>query len=496
MSEKSADVVIIGSGPTGAAYARVIRDEWPEARILMVEAGPQIKSETGAHLDNILDDQARAEAEIKAQGPTPSPYAPITRAEWDERRAGRFDASLLRRQGLYMANDGDTKDDTLFAGFSAANVGGMGTKWTTGCPRPSAAELVPFIHPELMSEALGRAETLLKVNADLHPGDAIADNVRERLAGLFNSGRPHDRRVRPMPLASTPIPGGFLRHGTDVILGPMVDEPRDLFRIATKTACRRILHEGGKASGVELVSLEDDTVWQVEAGTVIVAADSLHSPQLLYASGIRPDALGRYINDHYQVTKLIEMDTDKPMESMSWIPRADDWPFSVTIAPTSAHTLPFSATFNGQPVFIGVFCASDVIPDNRVLFDESKKDWLGLPSISIKAHKTPDDLERLEQGKELAMRIAKTIGRPADGFETSVLPVGSSLHYQGTMRMGAEDDGSSVCDRDSRVWCFDNLYVAGNGIIPTMTATNPTLFSVALAILGARRIAALKRHAA
>src|SRR3954447_21810138 len=110
MFEKFADVVIIGSGPTGAAYARVIRDEWPEARFLMVEAGPQIKSETGGHLDNIIDDQARAESEIKAQGPTPSPYAPITRAEWDERRAGRFDASLLRRQGLYMANDGDPKD--------------------------------------------------------------------------------------------------------------------------------------------------------------------------------------------------------------------------------------------------------------------------------------------------------------------------------------------------------------------------------------------------
>ncbi len=36
---------VIGSGPTGAAYARVIRDEWPEARILMVEAGPD-QSET------------------------------------------------------------------------------------------------------------------------------------------------------------------------------------------------------------------------------------------------------------------------------------------------------------------------------------------------------------------------------------------------------------------------------------------------------------------
>jgi choline dehydrogenase-like flavoprotein len=57
------------------------------------------------------------------------------------------------------------------------------------------------------------------------------------------------------------------------------------------------------------------------------------------------------------------------------------------------------------------------------------------------------------------------------------------------MRMGEHNDGTSVCDRNSRVWDFENLHVAGNGVIPTVTATNPTLYSVALATLGARQIA-------
>ena len=56
--------------------------------------------------------------------------------------------------------------------------------------------------------------------------------------------------------------------------------------------------------------------------------------------------------------------------------------------------------------------------------------------------------------------------------------------------MGAADDGESVCSPDSQVWEVPGLFVAGNGVIPTATACNPTLTAVALAVRGARRIAA------
>ncbi|KRB59101.1 hypothetical protein ASE04_27290 [Rhizobium sp. Root708] len=493
MSEQSADVVIIGSGPTGSAYARVIRNKWPEARILMVEAGPQILAQKGAHLDNIVDLDERAAFEMQAQGGDRSPRMPINKEEWEARRAGGFDGSMLRRSGLFVANDGDPQDENLFAGFSAANVGGMGTKWSTGTPVPSEIELVPFIPTDEMHKALAVSAQLLGTNKDPRAGDTAAIAMRERLGEVFNPGRTPDRFVQPMPLAATPGPEGLRYHGTDVVLGDLVDEPKERFEILSETACRRVIHENGHVTGVELVRVRSEEAFVVKAATVVVACDSLHSPQLLYASGIRPEALGRYINDHYIVSQISEMQTDVPMASMSWIPSTTEFPYSVTIAATSLHTMPKASEMSGQPIGMGFFVASDISADNRVTFDDNRRDWLGLPAISIHWRQSEGDKARLEEAKGHAQRISAIIGRPAPGFATFVQPVGSSLHYQGTIRMGEGDDGTSVCDRNSKVWGFDNLYVAGNGVIPTATATNPTLFSVALASIGATQIADARR---
>ena len=86
-------------------------------------------------------------------------------------------------------------------------------------------------------------------------------------------------------------------------------------------------------------------------------------------------------------------------------------------------------------------------------------------------------------------RAGDALGESLDGRAPIRFPSGASLHYQGTVRMGAAKDRTSVCGPTSEVWDVDGLYVAGNGVIPTATACNPTLTAVALSVAGARDIA-------
>ena len=100
------------------------------------------------------------------------------------------------------------------------------------------------------------------------------------------------------------------------------------------------------------------------------------------------------------------------------------------------------------------------------------------------------DVENAEiaEATERLTRAGESLGTFV--AQPRLLPNGSSLHYMGTMRMGESDDGASVADPHSRVWGFENLLVGGNALIPTANTMNPTLTSVAIAVRGARRLAA------
>lgn len=506
------DVVIVGSGPAGATYARVIKDNRPHARILMVEAGPVVSNPPAQHVRTIKDARERVSAQFASQGPNahPADYeAQVARALSPSR--GRS-SGVVARPGTWLLDPSaaTNADNTMPAAALSSNVGGMGAHWSGACPWPGQGELSNDLDQAVFAAGVHEARRLLRVTQHAFEGAPLGAEVRRLLGAHYNPGRPTERVVQPMPLAME-VRGANERYWTapGVMLGDLLAAGRDDFELRAETVALRLTTRNGRVDGVLLHDRREHREYEVGARFVVVAADSLRSPQLLHASGIRPAALGHYLNEHTITTNTIQLDPSlRPaaagarkasdgavdlLAGVSWVPYFEPtFPLHGQVTQWDASPIPVDASFEAWPgsvvecsVFMG---KADVRFEDHLEFDDATPDFFGMPAITIHYAFTPNDHERLAQAVAEATRMGSLLGQPINGLEPVVLPHGASLHYQGTMRFGA-DDTTSVVDTSMRVWGYDTIYVGGNGVIPTPAACNPTLTNVALAVLGARDLA-------
>ncbi|WP_251452546.1 GMC oxidoreductase [Microbacterium sp. Marseille-Q6648] len=499
----SVDVAIVGSGPTGAAYARILSETSPGATIAMFEVGPTVSDPPGAHVKNIADADDRARAQMRSEGPSAR--------EGGERVGGIVKTAQRRaRPGTYLLEDGFQVDgeDGLPVAAMSSNVGGMAAHWTGACPRPNDSERIGFLDDTgELDELLAEGERLLGVTSDAFDSSPHAPLVRGRLASAVDDGREEHERVQRMPLAvHRRDDGRLVWSGSDVVLGETTRANPD-FALYDESLVTRVLLEDGRAAGVEVTDRRTGERHEVRARFVVVAADALRTPQLLWASGIRPDALGRYLNDQAQIVFAVRIRDFVPAagdegaattglseySGVTWVPFTDDMPFHGQVMQLDASPVTLADDDPAAPgsiVGLGLFCAKDLQASDRVEFSDAAHDGYGMPAMTLHYTLTSRDHEIIARAKDEVVRLGRAIGEPLDD-RPFMMPLGASLHYQGTTRMGSVDDGTSVCSPDSEVWAAPGLFVAGNGVIPTATACNPTLTGVALAVKGARKISLL-----
>lgn len=504
-----ADVIIVGSGPSGSAFARVVLEDAATAHVIMLESGPLISDPPGRHVRTIAHSDERVAAQVASQGPDQRVQKMSGSADAARAEATGETLPVRARPGTWLAGpeSGEGVNDGLPAAALSSNVGGMGAHWTGACPEPGGGERVPFIDEARLATAFDRARGLLNVTQHAFDGAPLGEEVRDILSGIFDDGRPEGRRVQPMPLAvEVAADGTRYWSGTDVVLRGIADSER--FELRPLTIARSILMEDGHAAGVVAFDRQAQREYVITADHIVVAADPFRTPQLLFASGIRPTALGHYLNDQAQASATVLLDDSlRPddgvtttrdgavdlLSGVSWIPYDHEtFPFHGQIMQLDASPVPVddgSETWPGSIVEVGLFATKEPRFEDRVEFDEGELDPFGLPRFSIHYALTDRDHQSVERMVELIESVAGRLGSLVNGAGVHVFPPGSSIHYQGTVRMGPVDDGTSVCDEHGLVWGTDNVYVGGNGVIPTPTACNPTLTNVALAVHAARALA-------
>lgn len=490
-----ADVLIVGSGIMGASVARLVRESMPGAHIVMVDAGLPIGDAPGVHLHEMKDPDLWNLYNEKVSSGIQGLYTGASTATGDVSSMGELSAGLHLVSAL-----GNSADEMPLAAV-AWNAGGMGAHWTAAVPTPFGDEIYHHGDRDRFAAELRTAQRVLTSLTPAIGPTAIGAHVLDELRGLYPLPSHPDRRAQPMPMAVQPRADGWLRRtAPGSIFPPLARGGDERFTPVLGALARSIDHDGARAGGVGVERVATGESAFIRSRVTVVCADVLRTPQLLHASGIRPSALGRYLNEHAYVTGRVLLDAGRIGVSVADLPLARPGEFATDSLwlPYAGAAQPYhgqimNRTFvddDGSPLAhaVGITLYSGVAsrPENRLRFVDGETDATGMPRFDIEFAYTDDDRALIDEAEAEIERIARRFGDFDPATESRRLAPGTSLHQTGTARMGLVDDGSSVCDIETRVWGFGNLLLAGNAVVPTALRANSTLTGAVSAVRAAR----------
>lgn len=492
------DVLIVGSGLMGAAVARCLRDADPAIRIAMIAGGPSIGPRAGQHLHDVEDPDVWSRYNRKVSSGVQAFYTGVAPS------VGVGGGMRGVAPGMYHLTSLGEHAAEMPSASVAWNAGGMGIHWTAATPAPWGSELDDSLSAQQWADDLARASELLLVNREPYPLTPAGQAVARTLGDRFDPIQEPGRQVQNMPMAINESASGRKERTSPSVIFPPIGDPTidPQFAFFADSLATAIRHEDGHAVGAECRDIETDEMFEVRAAQVIVCADAIRTPQLLFASGIRPEALGRYLNEHIFLTGQviaepqtlgIELDELVPPTDLEWasdclwVPHSDRaQPYQVHIMTKVLVDDEFAPT--GYAVGIEYYVPTEIQRDNRLEFSERDLDAAGMPRITVHFRYTDTDLRLLDRARADQAEAAGLLGSFDPATESAALGAGGSLHYTGTVRRGARDDGTSVCGLDGRIWGFDNLFVAGNGVIPTALVCNSTLIGMTTAVRAANAV--------
>ncbi|KAI8970762.1 pyranose 2-oxidase [Trametes punicea] len=299
--EPEYDVVIAGSGPIGATYARLLVEAGFKVALFDVgenDSGPKI----GSHKKNTVEYQKNIDKFVHVILAQLMPVSvPVNKMVADTLSPASWQAS-----NFFVRNGANPEQDPFrnLGGQAVARiVGGMGTRWTCSTPRFHRAE-----RPRLIADSdtaddaewdrlYGIAESFVKTDNTQFDRSIRHKLVLDKLQESYGG----DRTFQQLPLAAerkTPVFVEWSSANTvfDLENRPNDDHPKERFNLFPAVICERVVPAEDDEGRIETIQVRDligKERYNIKAKVFILATGAVHNTQILVNSGFgrpgRPD---------------------------------------------------------------------------------------------------------------------------------------------------------------------------------------------------------------
>lgn len=481
-------VVVIGSGPAGAAAALFLGRAGVDTLVL----------ETGSS-------SARLGFTARFRGLTLARYKP----------------PLHERRGLTRV--GDPKAQL----FEARGLGGLSNHWSCAVPRFSPddfddarrggeAHTWPIDYHELVPW-YDRVEPLLHIAGAAEDARALpAGRIKKalRLGQAWQAVRHHvERRGRDlvvMPYAfggqTTVTPAGTAFNAYSRLLRPA--ERERIVRVRCEARAVRLEWSPRERRVTAVICVHPGTgaVERIPCRAVVLAAGAVGSAQILLQSasadfptglGNDRDLVGRYLHDHPLGKLVVEVRRPVRVHPATYLTRP-----SLSHAPAlyAAACMQWSGTaawlkswMTGRPgrvrtLGFSVFGTMEPTADDFVALDASKPRRSGEADLILSLRHPPEARRCLEAARADLIDALTEAGWEPRVRSWTIEPPGNSVHYGGTCRMHVSPK-LGVVDAFSRLHAVRNVAVADSSVFTTGPEKNPVLTAMALAARAGDRLA-------
>ncbi|KAF9875178.1 hypothetical protein CkaCkLH20_07444 [Colletotrichum karsti] len=537
------DVLIVGSGPIGAVFARTLVSAGRS--VVMIDVGDQGTRRIGDHRKNsvaVQKDISLFSHTVRASllNGDLHPLSVSTNATDSGLEPGSWSSKPAQTQFLYNGQNPEQQaSDNLPAAAASRVVGGMSGHWTNCTPRQNKTlERSDLFSDEEWNALYARAEDLFWTDDNL-----LDDSIRQQLVKkvLGDAFEDRGREIASMPMCGR---RGLQNRDyvewacTATILGDLA-EPcarNARFELRANTQCVR-LEMDPVTRQVELAQVEDlleNRKYGIKANKYVICAGAVLTAGILWNSGgLRETipALGRYIvdqpmsfcqvlldqkhidavtHDEYQlgwkraVTHHKGKHPNDPLplpfndpDPQCYFPPCEDYPWHAQIHRDAFGYGQIPGIIDQRVVLdLRWYGYTKPSEENCVEFSADVTDGFGMPQASTPTFHfkmNEEDSDRASRMMSDMVDVAQNLGAFLPGAEPKHLPPGSAMHLCGTYRAGQakvdEETGEgSVVDRLGRVWGQDDLVLGGCGVIPTQSACNPTITAAAFALAAADQI--------